>query len=321
MSFLILILIIVFSVLLIKSADMTIVGLRKVAGRAHLISLAAIIVAVGTSFPELFVAVTSAFENKARLSLGVAFGSNIANIALVGAGVALITGRVSVSERTINKIVWISFVCGLLPYVLLIDGNLSRLDGVIMLLVYAGYVFSFFRQYNKKAQEEYERGISFTKLLRQIEHFAENKWKSIAAVFIGLSLMLFSADTIVKLSSLLAEKINIPIFVIGLFILAIGTSLPEFAFSLRTLKDHEPQMFVGNLFGSVVANTTLVVGAAAVINPMYSLPIERYIVPGLTFIAVYLLFYVFIRTKSKLERWEAVVLLLIYALFFVIELG
>ncbi|KKR11876.1 MAG: Na+/Ca+ antiporter, CaCA family [Candidatus Woesebacteria bacterium GW2011_GWA1_39_21] len=299
---------------------MTVVGLRKVTGRAHLIGLTAIIVAIGTSFPEFFVAITSAIENKPRLSLGVALGSNIANIALIGAGSAILSGRVSISEKVMNKIVWISLICGMLPYALLLDGSLSRVDGIIMLLVYAAYILSFFRQYNERAQEEYQKGISFTKLIRKIEHFAEDKWRSIAAIFIGISLMLFSADTIVKFSNLLAERVNIPIFVIGLFILAIGTSLPEFAFSLRSLKDHEPQMFIGNLLGSVVANTTLVIGTSVLISPIYSLNVSSYLVPGLTFVAVYLLFYYFIRTKSRLERWEAGILLLIYIVFFLIEL-
>ena len=315
------ILILIFTLILIKSAEMTVVSLKKVAGRTGIIGLSAVVIALGTSFPEIFVSITSAVEERVSLSLGVALGSNIANIALVGAGTALLLGRVHIAEKVVKKVVWISLACGILPYLLLIDGNLNRIDGVILLSVYIAYILSFFRGYHQRALEESESGISFTRLIKRVGHFAENKWKSFATIFVGIALMLFSADTIVKFSNILADRLNIPIFVIGLFILAIGTSLPEFAFSLESLKDKEPEMFIGNLSGSIVANTTLVIGLSAIINPASSLNVGRYIVPGITFVVTYLLFYYFIRTKKRLERWEAAILVSIYILFFLLELG
>lgn len=320
MVFLLLILIIIFSIVLIKSADITVIALKKISGRVGIVGLSAVLVAIGTSLPELFVGITSAIAGKTALSLGVALGSNIANIALIGAGAALIAGRVNIPENIIKKIVWVSFACGILPYLLLIDGNLTRIDGIILVLVYLSYIFSFFNHYHQRAVEEHEKGLSFTKYLRKVEHFAEDKWKSFVGVGIGISLMLFSADTIVKFSSLLAERISISIFVIGLFILAIGTSLPEFAFSLRSLKDKEPEMFIGNLMGSIVANTTLIIGISVLINPIKAVLPMKYLAPGLVFIFVYLLFYFFIRTKKRLDRWEAGVLLAIYVIFFLVEL-
>lgn len=319
MIFILLILVIVFTVVLIKSADITVISLKKISGKTGVIGLSAVLIAIGTSLPELFVGITSAIAGKPSLSLGVALGSNIANIALIGAGAAIITGRVVISENIIRKIVWVSFACGILPYLLLIDGNLGRIDGVIMLVVYLSYILSFFKRYHQRALEENQKGVSFTKFVRKIEHLAFDKWKSITGITIGIFLMLFSADTVVKFSSLLAEKISIPIFVIGLFILAIGTSLPEFAFSLRSLKDKEPEMFIGNLLGSVVANTTLIIGLTVLINPIRSVAPIKYIIPFGVFVIVYLLFYYFIRTKKRLDRWEAGVLLLIYVLFFLVE--
>ena len=299
---------------------MTVIALKKLAGKGGVIGLSAIIVALGTSFPELFVGITSALEGEPTLSLGVALGSNVANIALIGAGAAIIIGKVTITEAILKKIVWISLVCGILPYILLLDGNLNRVDGIIMIFVYIAYLLSFFKHFHLRALDESQKGLTLTKLIRKVEHFTEDKWKSLAGVFIGISLMLFSADTIVKYSSIFAERIHIPVFVIGLFILAIGTSLPEFAFSLRSLKDKEPEMYIGNLLGSIVANTTLVVGLSVLIKPIYSLTFSRYLLPGGAFIFVYLLFYFFVRTKKRLDRWEAWVLLAIYIAFFLIEL-
>lgn len=313
-------LIVIFSVVLIKSADSTVIALKKLAGKSGIIGLSAVIVALGTSFPELFVGITSAFEGKSGLSLGVTIGSNIANIALIGAGAAMIAGGVTISESILKKIVWVSFICGLIPYVLILDGNLNRIDGLILILVYFSYILSFFKSFHAKAKEEMAKGFAFTRFVKKVEHITEDKWKSLAGVFIGISLMLFSADTIVKFSGILAEKINIPIFVVGLFILAIGTSLPEFAFSLQSLKDKEPEMFIGNILGSIVANTTLIIGFTVFINPIQNISYPKYLFPAFIFILVYLLFFYFVRTKKRLDRWEAAVLLVIYIIFFLVEL-
>ena len=320
MIFILLAFIIIFSVVLIKSADLTVISIKKIAGGTGIIALAAIVIAIGTSFPELFVGITSAIEGESSLSLGVALGSNVANIALIGAGAALIAGGVSISEVIIKKIIWFSFACGILPYILLMDGSLSRIDGFVMVFVYFSFILNFFKSYHHQALKEGQNNVSLTRLIRKVEHFAEDKWKSLARIFIGVSLMLFSADTIVKLSSLLADKMSIPIFIIGLFILAIGTSLPEFAFSLESLKDKEPQLFIGNLIGSVVANATLIIGLSVIITPINSLNPSKYLFPGIAFVLVFLLFYLFIRTKKRLDRWEAGVLLAIYVLFVLIEL-
>lgn len=321
MSALLVFLIIVFSVVLIKSADITVIALKKLVNGKGIIGISAIIIAIGTSFPELFVGITSAFSGKASLSLGVALGSNIANIALIGAGAALLSGTVSISGENLKKIIWISFACGILPYLLLLDGYLGRSDGLVMIFVYLSYILYFFPRYKEKVLEGgHNHGIVLSKFVGRIEHFAESQWKSLAGVFIGISLMLFSADTIVKFSTILAERVNIPIFVIGLFVLAIGTSLPEFAFSLRSLKDGEPQMFIGNLLGSIVANTTLIIGLSVFINPVVVLSPSKYLFPGIVFVFVYLLFCLFIKSKKRLDRWEAAILVLLYIAFFLIEL-
>lgn len=296
-------------------------ALKKLVSKAGTVAVSAIIIAIGTSFPELFVGITSSLSGKSSLILGVVLGSNIANIALIGAGSALISGRVHIPELIINKIIWISLACGILPYFLMLDGALGKTDGLIMIFVYISYILYFFPGYKQKVLSGgHHHRIVVVNVVNSIEKYAEDKWKSLASVFIGISLMLFSADTIVKFSGVLAERVGIPVFVVGLFILAIGTSLPEFAFSLRSLKDNQPQMYIGNLLGSIVANTTLIIGLSVFINPVVILNPQRYLIPGFMFTLVYLLFYFFVRSKKRLDRWEAGVLLLIYVLFFLIEL-
>jgi len=320
MPIILIVLVIIFTLILIKSADTTVVSIKKIAHGSSTMVVSVIVIAIGTAFPEIFVSIASAFEGKGSLSLGVALGANITNIALVGAGAALISGKVHIKESILKKVFIVSFICGFLPYLLLIDGNLSRVDGVILLSVYLFYILSFFKGYHQIALAEQQKGIYLTKLIKRVEHFAEEKWKSLLKIFLGVFLMVIAADTIVKFSTLLAENLNIPLFIIGLFVLAIGTSLPEFAFSLESLRDKEPEMFVGNLMGSVVANSTLVIGISAIVRPLTFLNVGRYFFPGIIFLSTYILFYYFVRTKKKLDRWEAGVLILIYILFFLIEL-
>ena len=110
-------------------------------------------------------------------------------------------------------------------------------------------------------------------------------------------------------------------FVIGVIVVAIGTSLPELAFSFRSLSEHEPSMFFGNLLGSTIANSTLVLGTVALIRPIVLYNLSPYMVAVTSFIMIYLIFWYFIRTKHRLDRWEAGMLIIMYIIFVITELG
>src|SRR3989304_1146803 len=105
----------------------------------------------------------------------------------------------------------------------------------------------------------------------------------------------------------------------GLVIVAVRTSLPEFAFSLRSIEDHEPAMFFGNLLGSTIANSTLIIGIASIIHPIEIAEVSQYIIAVLAFIVIFITFWIFIRSKHRLDRWEAMILLLLYIIFVIVE--
>lgn len=312
-------LIIIFSFVLIKSADIAVIALRRITRGASVFGISAVLIALGTSFPELFVGVTSALEKSPNLSLGVILGSNIANIALIAGTAALIAGRVEVHGEFLHRDVWIAFIASLIPLVLALDGNLNTIDGIILILIYLAYAISFFKHRFLEIGNQDIDGKFFLRFLRKVNHIESKKTKEIGRLFVGIILLLFSADIIVRFSSLLADYLNISVFVIGLFILAIGTSLPEFAFSLRSLEDHQPSMFFGNLLGSIIANSTLIVGIVCIINPIKIVSIDHYLIAAISFVVTYLTFYFFIRTKHRLDRWEALSLLILYMLFVVVE--
>jgi cation:H+ antiporter len=314
-------LLIIFSVLLIKSADFVIVAIRRISRRTKtaVFTLSAILLALGTSFPELFVGITSALEEAPSLSLGVIIGSNIANISLIAGLTAFLVGKVYVHGNFLKRDVWIALVAGILPIFLVIDGELGRVDGLVLLATYGAYASSFFRERFIQIGEEQREENFFYRFLRKFSHIDTEKTKEYGRLFLGIALLLFSADMIVRISGQLALAANIPVFVIGLIIVAVGTSLPELAFSLRSLEDHQPSMFFGNLLGSTIANSTLVIGIVGLINPIEVVAVNQYLIAAAAFLLIFVSFWHFISTKHRLDRWEASALLLLYFLFLIVE--
>jgi len=138
-------------------------------------------------------------------------------------------------------------------------------------------------------------------------------------LFISIAILLFCADLIVKTATSLASLVGVPVFLIGIIFVAIGTSLPELAFALRAVKDKEPTMFFGNLLGSTIINSTLIIGLAAVISPIQVVIFSEYLVSGIFFVVAFLTFWYFIKSKLRLEKWEAAILLGLYLFFVLLE--
>ena len=310
-----------FSFVLIKSAEWIIVSLRRIAKRSKVgvFAISAIILAVCTSLPELFVGITSAIEGVPNISLGVVLGSNIDNTALITGLVALILGKINVHGEYLKRDVFMALVAGLLPLALMADGILGRVDGLVLLFVYASYTASFFKDKFVEITNEHSQESFFYKFLRQMNHIDFDITKEYGKLFISLALMLFSSKQIIGASEKLAVSIGIPIFVVGLIILAIGTSLPELVFSLRSVKGGEPKMFFGNLLGSTIANSTLIVGLTAVISPITITSFGDYRNAVIAFVIIFLSFWFFIRSKHRLDRLEGLILVVMYLIFVTIE--
>ncbi|QQS39223.1 calcium/sodium antiporter [Candidatus Woesebacteria bacterium] len=321
MLLILILVILVLSLVLIKSADVVVTSIIKIAKRSHVnkYAISAVILAVGTSFPELFVSITSAIEGNPRLALGIVLGSNIANISLVAGITALITGKINVSRDFLRRDVSIALVAGILPMILLIDGSLGRIDGLILLSIYLAYATSLFKARFTQIGERIERENYIHRFLSKPVSIDKEKTKAFGQLFLGVALMLFASDLIVNVSELLAESARISVFVIGLIVLAAGTSLPEFAFSLRSIDNKQPTMFFGNLLGSIIANSTLIIGVTALISPIAISVEHDYFLVSITFVALFLTFWYFIKSKFSLERWEAVFLLVIYLIFLILQ--
>lgn len=321
LGFVLLLFVLVF--ILIKSADLVVHALRSFSKETHtkVFILSAILLALATSFPELFVGITSALEKTPHLSLGNVLGANIANISLVAGLSALIVGGVSIHGEFIKHEVWVALLAGLLPIFLIIDGVLSKTDGIFLLVVYLVYALSFSKlRFLKIPHLDRPEGY----IHRFIRNFAHpkldgDKTKNVLKLLTGLALLLVSADVIVKIATRVAAVAGIPLFLVGLFLLSIGTTLPELAFSIRSLKDKEPTMFFGNILGSVIANSTLILGVAAVIHPIRVIDFSESLKAALFFVIIFSVFWFLIKSKLRIGRRGAGLLVLLYVAFIVVE--
>jgi cation:H+ antiporter len=125
---------------------------------------------------------------------------------------------------------------------------------------------------------------------------------------------------IVKTAQSFATSLGIPVLLVGLFVVALGTSLPELALEIRAIKEKEVALVFGNLLGSTVANSTLIIGLTALIAPIEVVAVNSYLIATLAYIVLFWLFWWLTKTKRRLDRWEGVVMILGYLVFIAIEL-
>jgi cation:H+ antiporter len=225
-----------------------------------------IIVGFGTSAPEMVVSVLSAMNNSPQLALGNAYGSNIANIALILGTTALIA-PVVVKKQAMKRDIPILISLMALTFFLVKDGNVSLVDGVILLLA-----FVVITAFNISMELHEKRKRKKAKLADNAdENLPAEKVsivKSFAWLLVGLVLLIVSSRMLVWGAVYTAQALGVSDLLIGLTIVAIGTSLPELASSIAAARRGENDLAVGNVIGSNIFNTLVVVGLASVIAPI-----------------------------------------------------
>jgi len=249
---------------LVWSADKFVDGAATLAKHLGVSALliGIIIVGFGTSAPEITVSIISALEDRPELALGNAYGSNIVNIALI-LGVTALMGTIAVQSDVLRRELPILLAATGFGVILLLDGALSRLDGALLFAVLAGYMgYSIWRARQGKADhliEEVEQEM--------VEHNM-TKGQSIFWIVLGLVLLIASSRALVWGAVGVAEAFGVSELIIGLTVVAIGTSLPELVSSIIAARKGEYDMVLGNIIGSNFFNMLAVVGVAALIQPL-----------------------------------------------------
>lgn len=250
-------------IVLVWSADKFVDGAAntsKVLGVPALV-IGMIVIGFGTSAPEMVVSVFAALQGNPGLALGNAFGSNITNIALV-LGISALLLPMTVSSGILRRELPILLGVTLLAGFQILDGEISRVDAIVLLVVFAGVLIWTVRQNggtdDKLAADTSEGHLSEAIPLK----------KSIIWLVVGLVLLILSSRLLVWGAVEIATGLGIDDLIIGLTIVALGTSLPELAAAIVAVRRNEHDLALGNLIGSNLFNTLAVVGLAGVITPI-----------------------------------------------------
>ena len=261
--------IVVGLVLLVWSADRFVdgaVGVAQFFGMSTFL-IGMLVVGFGTSAPEMVVSVLSALNDTPQLALGNAYGSNIANIALILGTTALIA-PVIVKKQAVKRDIPILIATTVLTIVLVKDGNVSLFDGVVLLLAFVAItVFNILMELRDKRKRKNEAAESEPAEKVSIV-------KAFAWLLVGLALLIASSRMLVWGAVYMAQALGVSDLLIGLTIVAVGTSLPELASSIAAARRGENDLAVGNVIGSNIFNTLVVVGIAAVITPIKAMDAE-----------------------------------------------
>lgn len=295
--------------ILIKGADLLVDGSSSIAKKLNVsnIVIGLTIVSFGTSSPEFIVNILSAAKGNTELAIGNILGSNIANIFLI-LGIASIIYPITAQKNTVLKEIPFSLLAALIVGFtandILIDENsksiISRIDGLIFLsffVIFIYYTFSITKS-NEDINETTIKDLGYL--------------KSIVYIILGLTGLLLGGNWIVDGAVSIAKSFNLSQSLIGLTVVAIGTSLPELATSAVAAYKKQSDIAIGNVVGSNIFNIFWILGTSALIRPLpfYSSSNVDVIINILA--SIILFFSMYIGKKHILERWQGIILVLFY---------
>ena len=285
--------------MVLKGADFLTEGAAALARRVNIpeIVIGLTIVAAGTSAPELFVSLVSALKGTPDLAVGNVVGSNTMNCMLI-VGCAAMVAPMTISRSTVKKDIPFAVGASVLLMLLALNSFLGRCDGILLLAGFVSFMIYSLRQ-AKNGQGD-----------TPAEEKQQNPWLSALYIVLGLIGLVIGSNLFVDHASSLALALGISEGVVGLTVVAGGTSLPELATSVVAARKGQSAIAIGNVIGSNVFNILLILGLTATISPLQ--------IEGITTIdmAVMLLsvilVWLFSRTRYTVERWEGGLLLVIY---------
>jgi cation:H+ antiporter len=322
-----LIILIVGFILLIKGADFFVEGSSAVAKRLRIPSMiiGMTIVAMGTSLPECAVSVTASLTGNNSLAISNAVGSNIFNL-LVVCGVCTLFVPLAVQKSTLQKEFPLSIFCaGLLLLLGYLGMTLGRIDGILFLIIFTGYLL-WIRSVKRARRKSTPDAISSIQEERislseeEIEQVTSHinllpAWKCLIFILGGMIAIKYGGDFVVDGASAIAVRLGLSQTLIGLTIIAMGTSLPELVTSIVAARKDEVDMALGNVIGSNIFNILLVLGVAAAISPVAFAWDNMIDIAVLIVISVITL--IFAWTSKELNRKEGIIMLILYAAYMV----
>ncbi len=312
------VLLVIGFVFLVKGADAFVEGCSSIAKRYHVPSLiiGMTIVAMGTSLPETAVSITASVTGNNELAVSNAVGSNIFNLMVV-VGVCTLFTSVAVQMTTLKKDFPISVACAVLLLILgTIGMTLGHIDGIIFIVLFALFIIYMIRSAQTSRSKNEDLNVEEAEYLLEAEEIQEmSVGKSLLYIILGGIAIAFGSDWVVDGSCTIAATIGVSQTVIGLTVVAFGTSLPELVTSVVAAKKGEVDMALGNVIGSNIFNILMVLGIAGAISPV------AFLMDNLIDIIVLLVFSILVWimawTKKELNKKEGLLMLVLYAVYVV----
>ncbi len=272
--------------------------------------IGATLIALGTSLPEMAASIAASAEGKSQIAIANVIGSNILNITLVLGTIFLISSKINPDRDFFAKDSTWAIVPVFIFLLMIIDGEISRFDAVLLLLLMGAYIMFLLKE---------ARGIIAAEIEELEEELREeggqgfNWLKTLALVTAGLLLVIIGANFTIESASDIARGFGISEWIIGIIMISLGTSLPELVVSISASIKGKVDMAIGNIIGSNMANTTIVLGAAALTSPM-KLDTSAYLFDLGTMLIVTLML-VFLTANKLYNKSAGITLFIVLGLF------
>lgn len=298
------ILLVIGFALLVKGADWFVDGAAGIAARFGIpqLVIGLTIVAMGTSAPEAAVSITAALSGNAGITIGNIVGSNILNVLLI-LGVTAVITNVAVQHSTVKwEMPFMHLITIVLAVLGFTGGTIVFGEGIVLwglFLIYLGYLFYMAK--NGNAEEETEKMLPL--------------WKQLLMLVVGICCIVFGSDLTVDNATVIAETFGVDERLIGLTIVAFGTSLPELVTSVTAARKGKADIAIGNIVGSNIFNILFVVGTTALITPVVFE--TGFLVDSAVALAAGLLLWFGVMKEHQLKRPVGIVMLIAYAAYFV----
>lgn len=262
-----------------------------------------IIVAVISILPETFIAINAAISGVPSFGLGMLFGSNIADLTLIFAILVFYAGRsLKVESKILRNHIIYPFIL-LFPLILGLDGYFTRIEGVILILAGAIFYYLALRDGTDGTMPEVP---------------SNGRYKAIGMLIVSMAVLLIGAHFIVTSATAVANNLGVSPILIGMLVVGLGTTMPELFFSLRSIKNRDDSLAIGDLLGTVLADATIVVGILALVNP-FAFPQKIVYITGVFMVLASFILFRFMRSGRSLTRREAWMLFAFWVVFVVVE--
>lgn len=294
---------------LIRGSDTFVEGAKQMGASLGMskFAIGVLIVGFGTSLPELASSIAAALDGATEIVIANAVGSNITNILLIVGVLAAFGGKIVIKRELIKTELPIFFIATAHFLLVVSDGTVDRMEAVLLLGTFSAYLWYLF--FEAKESDSVE--------MSQTGRRPYLQFRSLAFIIIGVTAVILGAEYTIQMVVNIATAAAVPIGIISIGAIALGTSLPELFVSLQAIKTGEQELAIGNIFGSNAFNILMVVGLPALIVPLVADEVVMELGLGVLLAASAILFVNGL--AKQIMRWEGMMMLLFFA-FFVVKL-